>query len=364
MAYTTINKSTDNFNTKLYTGTASTSGDTQAVTGVGFQPDWVWIKNRDGAYQHVLFDSVRGVNKEIRSSQTNAEVDSGTNGYLSAFNSDGFTTTRGTNTGNHVNVSGSGFVSWNWKAGTTGSGNTSGSGTYKTYSYSVNTTAGFSIVKYTGNGTAGQQIPHHLGTIPQMIIVKNLSDSAGQSWNVYHHKVDASNPQNYTIFFNSNSARSDEQVWNDYSPTSTVFQIGSARKTNYNDDNYIAYCFAEKTGYSKFGSYTGNGSADGTFVYTGFKPAFIVQKSTAISANWPLWDSTRNISNVSHKVLNVDLSDAEYTSADGVVGIDILSNGFKMRDNNATRNQSGQTYIYMAFGQTLVGSNNVPATAR
>ena len=193
-----------------------------------------------------------------------------------------------------------------------------------------------------------------------MIIVKNLSDSAGQSWNVYHHKVDASNPQNYTIFLNSNSARSDEQVWNDYSPTSTVFQIGSARKTNYNNDDYIAYCFAEKTGYSRFGSYVGNGNADGAFIYTGFKPAWIMVKRTDSTGSWFMFDNKRDGYNSKNDRLMADTDDTEADPG----GFDILSNGFKLRFTSGNANGSGASYIYMAFGQSLVGSNNVPCTAR
>ena len=178
MAYTTINKSTDYFNTKLYTGNQST----QNITGVGFQPDWVWIKQRaDDNYSHELFDAIRGVTKYMSSNETNAEATGATT--LTAFDSDGFTL--GSDT--IVNKSGKTLVAWNWKAGTTGSGNTTGAGTAKSYSYSVNTTAGFSIVKYTGNGTSGQQIPHHLGAVPKMIIQKRLTSGAG--WNTYHHAL-------------------------------------------------------------------------------------------------------------------------------------------------------------------------------
>jgi len=349
MAYTTIKKPSDYFNTKLYTGTATSAGNTQAITGVGFQPDWVWIKNRGGSYQHVLYDAVRGVNKEVRSSQDIAEVDSGANGYLSGFDSDGFTTNAGTNEGNHVNNTGDNYASWNWKANGTGSSNTDGS---INSTVSANTTSGFSIVKWVGTGS-NATIGHGLGVKPAMIITKPTS--AVGSWYTYHKSLDATD----FIKLNSTDATADNAtIWNDTEPTTSVFTTGTAFDSGR---TFIAYCFADVTGYSKFGSYTGNGSADGTFVYTGFKPAFVISKNISITMHWSMNDTKRDPFNVGSKRLWPSQSNAEVTNS--AYYIDYLSNGFKIRSNSSSWNGSGNTMIYMAFAeQPLIGDN--PATAR
>jgi len=349
MAYTTIKKSTDYFNTKLWTGT----GSSNALTGVGFQPDWTWIKNRTDANSHVLQDAVRGVGNTIISNNTDAQSAEGA-GDLTAFGSDGFTV--GTN--GRVNGSGKNMVAWNWKAGTTGSGTSTGSGTGKAYSYSVNTTAGFSIVKYAGNGSAGHTIPHHLGAVSKMIIIKDLSDN--ESWRVYHGANTTSPQTDYLVLNDATATADDNTVWNDVAPTSSVFTLGTGNPVNNSTHNYIAYCFAEKTGYSKFGSYVGNGNADGTFIYTGFKPAFIMLKNaSSAGTNWFMHDVARNPSNPIGYYLTADNSTADQTTE----LLDIVSNGFKQRNSYANLNSSGDTYIYMAFAEEpLVGDN--PATAR
>ena len=347
MAYTTINKSTDNFNTVTYTG----NGSTNAITGVGFQPDFTWIKRRDGGTtSHQLFDAVRGVTKRLYSNTTDAENTNATT--LTAFGTDGFTV--GSNTG--VNPNGNGVVAWNWKAGT-GAGSANTDGSINTTYTSVNTTAGFSISKYTGNGTTGATVGHGLGAIPKWIIVKRL-DSATTNFQVYHSSMGA---EKY-IQLNTTSGQSDSDVlWNDTAPTNQVFSLGNYSHVNYNGSPHIAYCFAEKTGYSKFGSYTGNGNADGTFVYTGFKPAFIMQKKTSGTSDWVIYDNKRDTSNVVTQELKPNSNAAESSNTN----IDILSNGFKQRANYAYTNNSGATYIYIAFAEApLVGSNNVPCTAR
>ena len=257
MAYTTIDKSSLYFNTKLYTGT----GSSNAITGVGFQPDFTWIKDRDATNNHSLYDSVRGVTKVLLSNATNAETTYAQG--LTAFGTDGFTV--GTDSQNNTN--GNDIVSWNWKAGTTGSGTTTGSGYGKAYSYSVNTTAGFSIIQYKGNGSAGQQIPHHLGVVPQCIILKPMDRT--DNWRVYHVGTDTTSPGKYQLKLNSTAVRdSGSDVWNDTIPTSTYFTLGSNAGVVANDEDFVAYCFANKTGYSKFSSYTGNSNSDGPFVYT------------------------------------------------------------------------------------------------
>tara|TARA_R100000654_G_scaffold2011_1_gene7273 strand:- start:78 stop:1136 length:1059 start_codon:yes stop_codon:yes gene_type:complete len=352
MAFTTINKFTDYFNTKLYTGTGSGN---KAVTGVGFQPDWIWTKNRVDAYGHNIYDAVRGVGKYLTTNGNNAESAAATS--LVSFDSDGFTV----GTGDNVQYSSNNGVSWNWKAGTTGSGTTTGSGYGKAYSYSVNTTAGFSIITYKGNGSAGHTIPHHLGATPNFIIVKNRDST--QSWLV---GITALGWTKNLHLNETGAVETSSAIWNDTAPTSTVFTVGTNTKCNTNDDDYIAYCFAEKNGYSKFGSYTGNGSTTGPFIYTGFKPSWVMIKNTSASNDWFMIDNSRDTLSpnnpVGRKSLEANDSAAEVTRTSK--DMDFLSNGIKLRTADGTQNNSGENYIYMAFGQSIVGSNNIPATAR
>jgi len=350
MAYTTINKSSLHINTKLYTGT----GSELAITGVGFQPDWTWIKGRNVAYDNNVFDAVRGSTKRIMTNQTNAESTQAQ--MCKSFDSDGFTL--GTDGGVNENNTRT-YVAWNWKAGTTGSGSTTGSGTYKAYSYSVNTTAGFSIVKYKGNGTAGHTIPHHLGSAPTFRISKILSNS-GDNWTVYSETLGNTKELNLNTV---DAVGTTTNYWNSTSPNATNFTLGTNGIANGNDVDIISYNFAPKTGYSKFGSYVGNGNADGTFVYTGFKPAWVmVKNANNSSADWTMFDVKRNTSNIMDKRLRANLNNAE----DAPLGfIDFTSNGFKWRTDSFAVNGSGNTHIYMAFAEApLVGSNNVPCTAR
>ena len=348
MAYTTINKSTDHFNTKLYTGT----GSSNSFTGVGFQPDWVWLKRRDATTDHELYDAVRGVQKEIGSNTTAAETSDPS--FLTAFDSDGFTL------GNHggINNNGNTYVSWNWKANGAGSANTDGS--INTTATSANTTAGFSIVKYTGTGS-NATIGHGLGVAPKMIIVKNLTDA--RSWGVYHASLGATKG----IDLDGNGAAGTaSSYWNDTEPTTTVFSIGTANNTGA-AQTYVAYCFAEKTGFSKFGSYTGNGNADGAFIYTGFKPAFVlIKKATGSADSWFINDNKRSSSggfNENSYYIRPNENATEGTSSS--LAIDILSNGVKIRNTDTAYNNDNSTYIYMTFAEApLVGSNNIPCTAR
>ena len=345
-----IDKPSDYFNTKLYTGNGSSG---HAITGVGFQPDLVWIKPRDQAYNHRLFDVVRGAGKKI-SSDTNSAEATDTNEQTS-FNSDGFTI--GSDAGTNANTKT--YASWNWKAGTSVSGDTTGSGTLKTYTGSVNTTSGFSIIKYTGNGTAGHTIPHHLGVAPSAIFVKKLNELG--DWSSYHSVLGNAG---YMRLNNTNAFATASTYWNNTSPTSSVFTTGTTGNINGSGSTYIAYCFAEKQGYSKFGSYTGNGNADGTFVYTGFKPAFVMYKNASDNyTNWQIHDSKRSPYNLSVNRLNPNDSSVELgTTADS---FDFLSNGFKARATASNSNTSGSTYIYMAFAENpFVTSTGVPATAR
>ena len=343
MAYTTINKHTDYFNTKLFTGT---NGSGQSITGVGFQPDFIWIKHRTDVSNHILTDSVRGVTKYLRSNTTDSEI---TNAQaITAFGTDGFTH------GTLGDIDATGNVcSWNWKANGAGSSNTDGS--INTTYTSVNTTAGFSISTYTGTGSAGT-IGHGLGSTPKMIIVKCTSNT--DTWAVYHADIGATK---YMELDTTAAAQTSTQPWNDTAPTSSVFTVGNWSATNGSGRTYVAYCFSEKTGYSKFGSYEGNGSTDGTFVYTGFKPAWImVKRYSGGTNNWLILDSKRPAYNLTQNGLLPNSNAAENTGYD----CDFLSNGFKWRLSGSGENGSNFGYIYMAFGQSLVGSNNVPCTAR
>jgi len=343
MAYSVIKKPSDYFNTKLYTGNSSS---THAVTGVGFQPDLSWFKNRTGAGSHYLFDAIRGVTKSISSDTTSAEA---TQSYLSSFDTDGFTLGSASN-----NVNGAyNYASWNWLANGTGVANTDGD---IASTVSANTTSGFSIVSYTGTG-ANATVGHGLGAVPKVIITKSRSNSS-YNWTSYFASLGNTGRIRLNL---TDAATTGQTNWNSTTPTSSVFSLGTNLDVNGSGENIIAYCFAEKQGFSKFGSYTGNGNADGTFVYTGFKPAFVMIKRTDSADGWQMFDNKRDLSNPGIHRLEADSSAAEYTGqADH---LDMYSNGFKPRYSGGNLNGSGATYIYMAFAeQPLVGDN--PATAR
>ena len=352
MAYTTINKPSEYFNTKLYTG----NGSTQSITGVGFQPDMVWIKDRSLSEPNTLQDAVRGAGYRLYTNLTNAESFSAIS--LTSFDSDGFSI----GAGGEVNTSSSNLVSWNWLANGAGVSNTDGS---ITSTVSASTTSGFSIVSYTGNATDGATVGHGLGASPACIIFKNRIDSSSAKWAVYHKGAFVSQTNPNILYLEATEAEADDtNVLGGSSVTlnSTVFSLGDYNGSNGSGDAMIAYCFAEKKGFSKFGSYTGNGNADGTFVYTGFKPAWVmVKKSSASGDNWSILDNKRNTFNVMDKYLDPNSSNAE-----GTADIwDFTSSGFKMRNTFSGYNASSATFIYMAFAsEPLVGTNNIPATAR
>jgi len=343
MAYTTIDNPGLFFNTKLYTG----NGSTQSITGVGFQPDWTWLKQRSGTSNHRCYDSVRGATKQLLPNSSNAE-NTETNG-LTSFDSDGFSLG---NEGGH-NENSQTFASWNWKAGTSVSGTTTGSGTGKAYSGSVNTTAGFSIITYLGNGTEDHTIPHHLGVAPKMYWVKQRNDA--DSWIIYHDGLGGADK--YILLDTSGAAGTSNNPWGSVAPTSTVNNLGSAGDTNGNGDSFIMYSFAEIKGYSKFGSYTGNGGSQ--FIYTGFKPAFVIEKRSSNSSEWDMYDNKRNTFNAVTKVLKPNNNDAEAT----YTGLNFLSNGFEAL---GSLNDSGQTLIYMAFAETpfVTAGTKAAGTAR
>tara|TARA_B100000902_G_scaffold385265_1_gene426406 strand:- start:542 stop:1936 length:1395 start_codon:yes stop_codon:yes gene_type:complete len=464
MAYTTIDKPTDYFNTKLYTG----NGSTQSISSVGFQPDWVWIKERDTVHEyHNLYDAIRGATKTIYSNDNSAEA---TQTGLTSFNSDGFSV------GSYdiANKNTSGYASWNWLAGgtapaitysvkvvsdsgnkyrfddfgtsavtldlqeggtytfdqsdssnsghplrfsTTSNGTHGGGSEYTTgvtttgtpgnsgaktvitvaasaptlYYYctqhsgmggqantnstfgssnfsgsiqstvSANTTAGFSIVSYTGTGS-NATVSHGLGVTPKIIFWKRRDNTAGAvNWIVQSTLFGNQTKLvlNTTEAFSTNATFSQTNNWD-----SSTIDLKTYEGQNHSSATYIAYCFAEKKGYSKFGSYTGNGSTDGTFVYTGFKPAWLMIKRTDTTNDWIMYDNKRNEFNVVNTQLYADLNSAEGTAGSGV-GTDILSNGFKQRGTGGSYNASGGSYIYMAFAENpFVTSTGIPTTAR
>ena len=315
-----------------YTGTLLSNAVSNAVNGISFQPDLVWIKSRSAATDHKLTDSVRGVTKGLISNTTGAETTDSQG--VTAFGSSGFTV--GTNT-TYNNLSAT-YVGWQWKAGGTAVSNTSGT---ITSSVSANTTAGFSVVTYTGTG-ANATVGHGLGVAPSMFITKKRSSTS--DWGVYHSSLTSAA---YYLLLDSTAAQaSGATYWNSTAPTSSVFSIGTADPTNISTATYVAYCFAAIAGYSAFGSYTGNGSADGPFVYCGFQPKFVLVKCSSTTGNWYVFDSVRNTYNVLGEQLYPNLSNAGSTATT----LDFLSNGFKMR--TASDPNASATYIYAAFASS------------
>jgi len=348
MAYTTIDDPSSYFQTTLYTG----NGGTQSITNTGnsdLQPDWIWTKVRSETGSHRLVDTVRGITKPLFSNGTDAEGDE-TN--YSAFNSDGFSLVN-----NSLNENNRTYVAWQWKAGGSASSNSNGS---ITSSVSAGSIQGFSVVSYTGGG-GGKTVGHGLGVAPKMIILK-ARNSGDYNWSVWHSGL--STPTTARLALNTTGAQSNNSsFWNDAVPTSTLFSLGSDGTHNANGTTYIAYCFAEKQGYSKFGSYTGNGNADGPFIYTGFQPAFFLVKRSDSTTSWTLLDNKRDPFNVTTERLfpNENVAGSVGTNAN----TDFLSNGVKIRVNHNNFNTSGGTYIYMAFAENpFVTSTGVPATAR
>jgi hypothetical protein len=313
----------------LYTG----NGSARSITGVGFQPDWNWIKVRNDTSWHNLVDAVRGVTLNLASNNTNAEATASPT-RVTSFDADGFSL----GTSNDVNFSGNTYVAWNWKANGSGSSNTAGS---ITSTVSANTTSGFSVATFTKNATTNETIGHGLGVAPSMIIVKTRQSAGYESWAVWHTSIGIGN---YLELNTTAASQASSTIWNNTLPTSTVFSMGTAWTSTV---NMVAYCFAPIAGYSAFGSYTGNGSTDGPFVFTGFRPRFILYKRTDTTASWAIWDTSRNTYNVVNNYLLANSSNAE-----GVLdSLDILSNGFKLRTTNVDNNASGGTYVYMAFAE-------------
>ena len=333
------------------------SGNAVGLTAVNqgqFKPDLVWVKDRTSVAQHVLTDSVRGTSAQLFSSLTNAEQSNST--YVTSFNSNGFTVGVGNSGTGVVNNTGDNFVGWQWQAGQgSSSSNTSGS---ITSTVSVNATAGFSVVTYTGTG-ANATVGHGLGVAPRMIIAKPRS--AADNWRVYHAGVNGGvTPQNFQLVLNSTQAQtSASTIWNNTAPTSSVFSIGTDSGINGNGTTFVAYCWAEIAGFSKFGSYVGNSSTDGPFTYLGFRPKYILIKSTSSGYDWVIYDSATGAYNVVSNNLWANLSNAEYsnTASTGLL-VDLVSNGFKIRGTNTEVNNSGLTYIYMAFAENPFKNSN------
>jgi hypothetical protein len=319
---------------KLWTGT----GSNQTIT-TGFSPDLVWAKPRSAAASHGLYDTVRGNNLRLSSNQTAAEAT-----VNLQMGSTGFTVEGSSSYGD----SGVTYVAWTWDAGSSTVTNTDGS---ITSSVRANPSAGFSIVTYTASGTAGATVGHGLGVAPQFIIVKNRDYA--QNWFAYHQYIGGAGGLN----FNTTEAAftSDAGYWNSTNTSSSVITLGNYHGA-FGTHGYIAYCFAPVEGYSAFGSYTGNGSADGPFVYTGFRPRWIMVKSTSASG-WIILDSARDSFNLSKKQLFPHSNTTEYDSSPDYFNVDILSNGFKLRSASGASNGNNVTYIYAAFAENPFALN-------
>ena len=350
MAYTTIDNPELYFQTVLYTGNGLDNRDITLPGDEDMQPDLVWLKSRNtNNYNHFWTDSVRGATKYIKSDATSAE--NTLSGSVKAFNSDGFRVGTEADVNNNTTT----YVAWNWKAGGSASSNSDGS---ITSSVSASTTAGFSIVKYTGTGS-DMTVGHGLNAVPKIIIVKAL-DTSSDPWWTYHASL--GNSAKLRLNQTQASQTTSDYIWNQTDPTSSVFSLdGTNAGANANGNDFIIYCFAEKKGYSKFGSFVGNANTNGPFVYTGFRPAWVlIKNSSANGENWNLFDSKRNGFNGSGEALRPNTNEAEYDR-----NVDFLANGFKVRDSSGEVSGSGNTMVYLAFAESpFVNSNGVPTNAR
>ena len=345
-----IDKPSDYFETVLYTG----NGGTQSITSLDFAPALCWFKSRTTTDTHAWYDSVRGATKRIKSNSSDAETTQST--ALTSFNSDGFSI----GAGGDVNTSSASMVAWNWKAGTSFTNDASATGIGSLDSTaSVNTTSGFSIVKYTGAGGT-QSVAHGLSSVPKFILTKKYSGAA-EGWGGYHSSLG----NNQIIKLQTTDAtETNTAIWNATTPTTSVFSIGADNRSNPDGETVIAYCFAEKKGYSKFGSYIANANVDGAFVYLGFKPAFLMIKNTSQETDWIMYDNKRDGYEPQNKEFATNSSAVEANAEDN--NVQFCANGFKSRNTGTKTNaDSGNTLIYMCFAeQPLVTSTGVPATAR
>ena len=344
MAFTNINKSSDHFTTHIYTGSNSAPN---AQTGIGHQPDSVWIKPRNLANSH-RWHSTLLTAPDYYVMPENTDAEATNDNCITSFNSDGFTLGN-TDNGWNGNYN---YVSWNWKANGQGSSNTDGS--INTTYTSANTTSGFSMVKYTGTGS-NATVGHGLGVAPKVVMIKNLARA--ENWLVGHSSL------GFTKFLSidiTNAAQTTSNRFNDTAPTSTVFSVGTSDGSNKSGDSFIAYCFAEKAGFFSAGSYKGGGNADGSFVQTNFRPGLVIVKNYETTDQYQMFDSKRGI-NGAMGFVYPDSHEAETAT----VPMDIYSNGFKFRDTSQARNGTNYDFIYMAWAEApIVGSNNVPCTAR
>ena len=359
-AYTTVDNPELYFQVKLHTG----DGGGGSLTFDGSEdmaPDLVWSKSRSGALNHTLFDSVRGAgsNKELTPNGYGAEggANSAAWGYLSAFDSDGFTWLAGSSNAENFNTSSATYVHWCWKAGTSFSNDASATSIGSIDSAgSVSDTSGFSIVSWTGTGSNGT-IKHGLSSTPKMIFCKRLD--AGDTWWSYNETVGAGGQ----VYLNGSAAAGSDGgvLWNTTAPTSSVFSLGTNTGVNGSGGTYVAFAFADVQGFSKIGSYEGVNNADGPFIYLGFRPSFILIKDIDGANSWHIRDNKRSTYNPSINFLVPDSASAEVTAGEK---IDILSNGFKIRQTGGKLNDA-ETYVYMAFAHSpFVNSNGVPCNAR
>ena len=353
MAYTEIDDPKLYFEPKLFTG----NGGTTTVTGLSFEPDMTWLKNRSVAGDNEIYDKVRGATYRIYPNATAAQ-DSLAEG-LKAWTSDGFTV------GNNgaINGNGNDIVSWNWKMNGTGSSNTDGS--INTTKTSANTTSGCSMITYTGTG-ANATIGHGLGKVPTMIIFRRYAQA--ENWDVYHEAIGNAK----SVRFNETGAQFDNATaLNSTTPTSSLISLGSSVTTNANGNPMIAWCFTDINGFSKHNSYTGNGSTNGPFIFTGFAPAFVMCRKYDGADNWMMFTNKISSStgtdggyNIHSRILEANGNGAEQ-SVGTDQGIDFLSNGFKIREDNGNLNGSGSNYLFMSFAENpFVNSNGVPNNAR
>jgi hypothetical protein len=352
----TIKDGSAYFNTLLWTGDGASP---RSITGLDFTPDLIWGKARSTTYTHNVWDSVRGVSKMLRTDETNSEAVNGTAGAdVTSFDSGGFTAAVGTANFSWLNWNAATYAAWFWKANGAGSSNTDGS---ITSTVSVDTTSGFSIVTYSGIRPTTGTVGHGLGVKPDMMIFKNRVSAT--TWYLWHKNL--TNETTYALYLNTTAAQANvgTATWNNTAPTSSVFSLGNDSNVNNSTQAHVAYCFNSVEGYSKFGSYPGVSSADGAFISTGFKPAFVMVKNSTGAGNWLIWDSQRGPYNVIGAVLQPNTTSSE--AAITAYPIDFLSNGFKHRQNHSHHNTGGYTYIYMAFAENpFGGANTAPATAR
>ena len=359
-AYTAVNDPSAHFNIKLYSGV---NNDNVALTfdanAGNFQPDWLWIKNRSTTQHHAVFDSSRGATKRILQDNSGQETTENTN--LDSFDSNGFTLDEET----IVNKDGSNYVAWGWKANagslTTNDASSTGVGSLDSQ-YQANTTAGFSIVIWTGTGSAGT-IAHGLGVAPKVMLVKNRDKSS--QFAVYHKDIGATH---YLDTTDNNQKADYDGYWNDTHPTTSVFSVGSDGDVcGGSNEKVVAYCFAEIAGYSRFGSYLGNGNNSGPYIYTGFKPRWIlITCSDGHDESWHVWDTERDANgNPNREPLTANTTAAEIGGDSTPYDIDFCANGFKIREDHDITNGDGDRYIYMAFAKNpFVTSTGIPTTAR